>query len=113
MPFAAPECSAPLAELSEDALGELRLREPDALRKLERSLRRHGQLEPLIAFAEDGLLEVLDGFKRLHVARQLRWTELRVRVADVDRLRATVHLLEPHGRRGLRALGAAWLEARP
>lgn len=35
-----PECSAPLAELSEDALGELRLREPDALRKLVRSLYR-------------------------------------------------------------------------
>ena len=109
MTFTAPECSAPLAELSEDALGELRLREPDALRKLERSLRRHGQLEPLIAFAEDGLLEVLDGFKRLHVARQLRWTELRVRVADVDRLQAKVLLLELHGRRGLSALEEAWL----
>ncbi len=75
-PFAA-ERSAPLTELSEGALGELRLREPDALRRLEQSLRRHGQLEPLIVFAEDGLLEVLDGFKRLHVARQLRWAQRR------------------------------------
>lgn len=107
--FAAPERSALLTELSEDALGELRLREPDALRKLEKSLRRHGQLEPLIAFAEDGLLEVLDGFKRLHVARQLRWANLRVRVADVDRLQAKVLLLELHGQRGLSALEEAWL----
>jgi ParB/RepB/Spo0J family partition protein len=107
--FAAAERSVPLAELSEEALGELRLREPDALRKLEQSLRRHGQLEPLIAFAEAGLLEVLDGFKRLHVARLLRWAELRVRVADVDGLQAKVMLLELHGQRGLSALEEAWL----
>lgn len=109
--FTGAERSAPLGELSEEALGELRLREPDAMSKLERSLRRHGQLEPLIAFteAEGGLLEVLDGFKRLHVARQLRWTALRVRVADVDRLQAKVLLLELHGQRGLSALEEAWL----
>lgn len=100
---------APLSELSEAALGELRLREPDALRKLERSLRQHGQLEALVAFAADGLLEVLDGFKRLHVARALRWPELRVRVADVDPLQAKVLLVELHGRRGLTALEEAWL----
>src|SRR5690606_33523565 len=46
MTFTAPECSAPLAELSEDALGELRLREPDALRKLVRSLYRTHALDP-------------------------------------------------------------------
>lgn len=108
-PLALPERSVPLAELSGDALGELRLREPDALRKLDRSLRRHGQLEPLLVFAEAGLLEVLDGFKRLHVARQLRWGELRVRVADVDRLQAKVLLLELHAQRGLSALEEAWL----
>jgi ParB/RepB/Spo0J family partition protein len=107
--FAAPERLAPLTELSEDALGELRLREPDALRKLEQSLRRHGQLEPLIVFAEDGLLEVLDGFKRLHVVRQLRWAQLRVRVADVGRLQAKLLLLELHGQRGLSTLEEAWL----
>lgn len=104
-----PERSARLTELSEAALGELRLREPDALRKLEHSLRRHGQLEPVLVFAEDGQLEVLDGFKRLHVARQLRWEALRVRVADVDRLQAKVFLLELHDQRGLSALEEAWL----
>lgn len=107
--FASPERSVPLTELSEEALGELRLREPGALRKLEQSLRRHGQLEPLIVFTEDGLLEVLDGFKRLHIARQLRWVKLRVRVADADRLQAKVLLLELHGQRGLSALEESWL----
>lgn len=106
---AATERAAVLTSLSEGALGELRLREPDALRKLERSLRRHGQLEPLTVFAEQDVLEVLDGFKRLHVARQLRWPELRVRVADVDRLQAKTMLLELHGRRGLSVLEEAWL----
>jgi ParB-like chromosome segregation protein Spo0J len=109
--FRGTERSAPLSELSEAALGELRLREPDAVRKLEQSLRRHGQLEPLVTFseAEGGPLEVLDGFKRLHVARQLRWSELRVRVANVERLQAKVLLLDLHGQRGLSALEEAWL----
>lgn len=107
--FVGKERQCPLSEISERALGELRLREPDALSKLDRSLRRHGQLEPLVVFSEGGLLEVLDGFKRLHVARQLAWTELRVRVAEVDPVQAMVLLLELHGQRGLTALEEAWL----
>lgn len=107
--FGARERPSPLSELSEEALGGLRLREPEAVRRLERSLRRHGQLEPLVAFSHQGLLEVLDGFKRLEVARQLGWAELRVRVADTDALEAKVLLLDLHGRRGLTALEEAWL----
>lgn len=104
-----PERLSPLSELSESALGQLRLREPEAVRKVERSLRRHGQLEPIIVFPEAGLFEVVDGFKRLHVARELRWSELRVVVADLDSVQATVLVLELHGHRGLTALEEAWL----
>lgn len=104
-----PERLSPLSKLSESALGELRLREPEAMRKLERSLRRHGQLEPIIAFPDDELLEVVDGFKRLHVARELGWSELRVRSAALDSVQAKVLLLELHGHRGLTALEEAWL----
>lgn len=104
-----PERRSPLSDLSESALGELRLREPEAVRKVERSLRRHGQLDPIIAFPDGALLEVVDGFKRLHVARELGWSDLRVRVADLDSVQAKVLLLELHGHRGLTALEEAWL----
>lgn len=103
------EWRAAVSELSDDALGGLRLREQTALDKLERSLRRHGQLEALVVFESSERLEVLDGFKRLHVARTLDWGELRVRVAEVDIACAKVLLLELHGRRGLTALEEAWL----
>lgn len=107
--FETPERAVSLSELSEAGLGELRLREPDAVRKLERSLRRHGQLEPIVVFRGDEALEVLDGFKRVHVARELGWQELRARLAEVDALGAKLLLLELHGRRGLTALEEAWL----
>lgn len=104
-----PERLSPLSEFSENALGEIRLREPEAVRRMEQSLRRHGQLEPIPAFPESGLLEVVDGFKRLHVARELGWPRLRVRVAALDAVQAKVLLLELHGHRGLTALEEAWL----
>jgi ParB family transcriptional regulator, chromosome partitioning protein len=107
--FEENERLVPLEELSEESLGELRLREPEALRQLERSLRRHGQLEPLVVFRRQQVFELLDGFKRLQVARELDWHELRVRVAIVDAVGAKVLLLELHGRRGLTSLEEAWL----
>ena len=107
--FEAPEQAVSLSALSEESLGELRLREPEALRKLERSLRRHGQLEPIVVFRDQQVFEVLDGFKRLEVARELDWDKLRARVAQVDALGAKVLLLDLHGRRGLTALEEAWL----
>lgn len=107
--FQATERQLQLSELFEGSLSELRLREPDALRKLERSLRRHGQLEPIVVFSTQGQLQVLDGFKRVHVARELRWPQLCSRVADVDALGAKLLLLDLHGRRGLTALEEAWL----
>lgn len=45
---AAPERDAALSELSEAKLGALRLRTPELLSTLERSLKRHGQLEPIV-----------------------------------------------------------------
>jgi ParB/RepB/Spo0J family partition protein len=98
-----------LNQISEAALGQLRLREPGSLQKLERSLRRHGQLEPIVVFPHGELFEVVDGFKRLHAGRQLDWPELSVRVADIDSAQAKLLLLDLHSRRALSALEEAWL----
>lgn len=105
----APERDAPLGEISEAKLGALRLRTPELLSSLERSLKRHGQLEPIVVFACEGLLEVVDGFKRLHLARQLGWERLRVRVCELEPLGAKLLVPALHAQRGLSALEEAWL----
>ncbi len=106
---AAPERDAPLGEISEAQLGALRLRTPELLSALERSLKRHGQLEPIVVFTCDELLEVVDGFKRLHLARQLGWERLRVRVCELEPLQAKLLVPVLHAQRGLSALEEAWL----
>ena len=95
------------------ALGErlapLRLREGAALLSMCRSMERHGQLHALTLFVHDGQLEILDGFKRVHAARVLRWPTLLARVDDVGMVDAKVRLLELHERHGLTELEEAWL----
>jgi ParB-like chromosome segregation protein Spo0J len=106
---AARESCIPLSDLGDNELGALRLRDPSALLQVERSLVRHGQLEPLVVFAADTHLEVVDGFKRLHVARKLGWSKVCIRLLDVEPLEAKILMVELHGHRGLSALEEAWL----
>lgn len=103
------ERDAPLTQVSDSQLGSLRLCTPEALMPLERSLRRHGQLEPIVVFEAAELLEVIDGFKRLHVARRLGWHALRVRVRKLEVIEAKLLLVEVHTRRALTALEEGWL----
>jgi ParB/RepB/Spo0J family partition protein len=97
-----------LAELG-DSLSTLRLCEVSALETMRRSLARHGQIEALSVFAEQGHLEILDGFKRVRAARALGFRTLRARVADVDRAEAKVLLVALHHRSELTELEEAWL----
>jgi ParB/RepB/Spo0J family partition protein len=104
-----PPRSASIAELGE-RLAELRLCEAAALETMRRSLERHGQLTPIVVFAERDQLETLDGFKRLRAARALGWPQVAITLADVtDGVAAKVRLLELHQRRGLTELEEAWL----
>jgi ParB/RepB/Spo0J family partition protein len=97
-----------LTELGE-RLAPLRLRDASALEAMRRSLSRHGQLSPVSLFADRGQLEVLDGFKRVHAARELGLRTLRARIADVDVIEAKVQLVALHERRGLTELEEGWL----
>lgn len=104
-----PPRMASIAELGE-RLAELRLCEAAALEAVRRSLERHGQLTPIVVFAERDQLETLDGFKRLRAARALGWPQVAITLADVaDGIAAKVRLLELHQRRGLTELEEAWL----
>jgi len=85
--------SAPLTELGEK-LGSLRLGDEAALAAMRQSLAHHGQLQPLVVFEGDGLLQVIDGFKRLHAARALGWDSLMVTITGAHPVEAKVQLVE-------------------
>ena len=100
---------ASVAELGE-RLAELRLCEAGALEAMRRSLERHGQLTPIVAFVERDQLETLDGLKRLRAARALGWSTVAITVTDIaDGIAAKVRLAELHQRGGLTELEEGWL----
>jgi len=92
-----------------DRLGAVRLCEPRTLDAIAQSLERHGQLTALEVFAQDGELQVLDGFKRLQAARRLRWGHLQVLRRELSAVEAIVRIVELHGGRSLTELEEAWL----
>lgn len=71
-----------------------RLADPLAEEAMAGSLRRWGQLSPVVACAQEGQLELLDGFKRWAAARQVEgWTTLSVRVVEMDERLAKAAIL--------------------
>lgn len=102
------EHTVALSQLGERLAG-LRLREPSALEATCQSLARHGQLTPVVVFPDSGGVELLDGFKRLHAARTLGWTDLRAETRDVGRVDAKVAISALHDRRGLTEIEEGWL----
>ena len=74
------------------------------------SLRRWGQLAPVVACERQEKLELLDGFKRWSAARQLSVTTLSVRVLSVDEPTAKAAILSLNrGQRPVRELEEAWI----
>ena len=93
-----------------DRLAAVRLRRP-ADAEMAASLRRYGQLSPLVCYrGAGGTLEVLDGFRRLRAARQYGFPRrLRVELLAVDEREALAALVSLH--RG--AAGLSELEQAP
>jgi hypothetical protein len=74
------------------------------------SLRRWGQLAPVVACVRSEKLELLDGFKRHAAARQLAGMTLSVRVLEVDEPTAKAAILGLNrGQRATRELEEAWI----
>jgi ParB-like nuclease domain len=98
-----------------EALGQqyrrYRLADPQAESALAGSLRRWGQLSPVVACVRAGKLELLDGFKRQSAAAQVPgMNTLSVRVVDVDERTAKAAILGlNHGQRATRELEEAWI----
>ncbi len=98
-----------LADLGQ-AYRRFRLADPDAETAMASSLRRWGQLSPLVACQRDARLEVLDGFKRLTAGQVAGLTTLSVRVLDVDERTAKAAILGLNrGQRAVRELEEAWI----
>ncbi len=71
-----------------EALGECyrryRLADPAAEEAMARSLRRYGQLSPVVVCERDGRYELIDGFKRRAAGRLAGMPTLSVRVVAAD-----------------------------
>jgi ParB-like chromosome segregation protein Spo0J len=88
-----------------------RLGDPEAEEAMAGSLRRWGQLAPVVACVRQEKLELLDGFKRLAAARQVgTWTTLSVHVLEVDEPTAKAAILGLNrDQRPVRELEEAWV----
>jgi ParB family transcriptional regulator, chromosome partitioning protein len=102
--------------LALEVLGEryrrYRLSDPAAEEAMARSLRRYGQIAPVVVCVHDGTPEVVDGFKRLAAARLLlpRLATLSVRLLAVDArgAKAAIYALNRVGRH-THELEEAWI----
>lgn len=98
-----------LAELGQ-RYRRYRLADPDAEEAMAGSLRRWGQLAPVVACVRHDRLELLDGFKRHAAARQIAGMTLSVRVLEVDEPTAKAAILGLNrGQRATRELEEAWI----
>jgi hypothetical protein len=88
-----------------------RLADPEAEEAMAGSLRRWGQLAPVVVCVRDEQVELLDGFKRLAAARQIsELTSLSVRVLEVDEPTAKAAILGLNrDQRPVRELEEAWV----
>ena len=103
------ERMVPLTQLGE-ILGSLRLQSPRAVRDLQHSLLHRGQVAALVAYqAADDRVEIVDGFKRLHAARELGWSVLRVRLLAVDTVQAKAMIGVLNHPCGLTELEEGWV----
>jgi ParB-like chromosome segregation protein Spo0J len=88
-----------------------RLADPLAEEAMAGSLRRWGQLSPVVACVRGAGLELLDGFKRLAAGRQVSGlTSLSVRVVELDEPMAKAAILGLNrGQHAARELEEAWI----
>ncbi|RLB58590.1 MAG: hypothetical protein DRI90_16565 [Deltaproteobacteria bacterium] len=95
-------------ELDEGLRG-LRLSTPVQQQAMDRSLAQHGQLTAVLANREGKRLELVDGFKRLHAARTLRWATVQVHVLTLEPAEAKLHMVHSNAGNTLSDIEQAWL----
>jgi len=94
-----------------ESYGRYRLHVPEAERAMARSLKRYGQLSPVVVCQRQERYELIDGFKRLGAARSLAGIEhlsARLLEADERSAKAAIYGLNRAGGR-TRELEEAWI----
>lgn len=110
-PWAAGEIRQIGLEQIGQRYGRYRLAVPAAEEAMARSLRRYGQMSPVVVCLREGRPETLDGFKRLAAARWVPGlSTLQARLLDVDErgAKAALYGLNCIGRRP-HELEEAWI----
>lgn len=97
----------PLSEF-DLSLASVRIVNPARILQVEKSMRVHGQLQPVIARLHEDKYQIIDGFKRFYCSENLLIETLQCRVLDIDLPGAKVLLLSYN--RAQRSM-EAWEEA--
>lgn len=75
------------------SLGAMRITNMSRIMQVEKSMRQHGQLQPVVARVHEGGIQLIDGFKRFYAAENLLLERLQCRLLEVDEGQAKVLLL--------------------
>lgn len=81
------------------SLSGMRIMNMTRILQVEKSMRLHGQLQPVVARVHEGNYQIIDGFKRYAAAEDLMMESLQCRVLNIDLTQAKVLLLSynrPH-----------------
>jgi ParB family transcriptional regulator, chromosome partitioning protein len=75
------------------SLGQMRVMNMSRILQVEKSMRFHGQLQPVVARVYESGVQLIDGFKRLYAAEALMIDNLHCQLLEVDANQAKVLLL--------------------
>jgi len=75
------------------SLSEVRIMNMARIIQVEKSMRVHGQLQPVVARVHNGGYQLIDGFKRYYASETLLMETLQCRLLEIDLSQAKVLLL--------------------
>ena len=75
------------------SLSEMRVMNIARIEQVEKSMRLHGQLQPVVARVHEGKPQIIDGFKRVYIAMDLMIETLQCQLLEVDEQQAKVLLM--------------------
>ena len=75
------------------SLSGMRIMNMTRILQVEKSMRLHGQLQPVVARVHDGNYQLIDGFKRLYASEDLMMETLQCHLLEIDLKQAKVLLL--------------------
>jgi ParB-like chromosome segregation protein Spo0J len=81
------------------SLSGMRIMNMTRILQVEKSMRLHGQLQPVVARVHEGGYQLIDGFKRFYAAEDLLMETLQCHLLEIDLTQAKVLLLSynrPH-----------------